>query len=121
MFNSLLFSQIKADSVILSDRENLENIKNYREKLSKNKLNLSYRVKFSGIFHRNEDKNPIVFTGKAEYKNDLFLNNIHFSENIKKEDEKTLYNFFNQIYNLAYTYYSFSQDKNSILNNFYCI
>jgi hypothetical protein len=121
IFNSFLFSQIKVDSVILSDKANLENLNNYREKLSKNKLDLSYHMKFSGIFHRNGDKNPMVFTGKAEYKNDLFLNNIHFSENIKKEEETTLYNFFNQIYNLAYTYYSFSQDKNSILNDFYCI
>ena len=121
IFNSFLFSQIKVDSVILSDKANLENLNNYREKLSKNKLDLSYHMKFNGIFHRNGDKNPMVFTGKAEYKNDLFLNNIHFSENIKKEDEKTLYNFFNQIYNLAYTYYSFSQDKNSILSDFYCI
>ena len=85
MFNSLLFSQIKVDSVILSDKANLENLNNYREKLSKNKLDLSYHMKFSGILHRNGDKNPMVFTGKAEYKNDFFLNNINFSENIKKE------------------------------------
>jgi hypothetical protein len=124
IFNSFLFSQIKEDAVVLSeldlDKASLENLNNYRKKLNKNKLNLSYHIKFSGVFHR-KDKDSITFTGTAKYKNDLFLNNIHFGENIKKEDKSTLHKFFNQIYNLAYTYYSFSQDKNSILNNFYCI
>lgn len=44
IFNSFLFSQIKVDSVILSDKANLENLNNYREKLSKNKLDLSYLI-----------------------------------------------------------------------------
>ena len=100
IFNSFLFSQIKEDAVVLSeldlDKASLENLNNYRKKLNKNKINLSYNIKFSGVFHR-KDKDSIAFTGKAKYKNDLFLNNIHFSENIKKEDKSTLYKFFNQI------------------------
>ena len=124
ILNSFLFSQIKEDVVVLSeldlDKASLENLNNYRKKLNKNKLKLSYHIKFSGVFHR-KDKDSIAFTGKAKYKNDLFLNNIHFNENIKKEDKSTLYKFFNQIYNLAYTYYSFSQNKNNILSDFYCL
>lgn len=124
IFNSFLFGQIKQDSVTLAeldlDKASLENLNNYRKKLNKNKINLSYHIKFSGVFHR-KDKDSITFTGTAKYKNDLFLNNIHFGENIKKEDKSTLHKFFNQIYNLAYTYYSFSQDKNNILSDFYCL
>ena len=49
IFNSFLFSQIKEDAMVLSeldlDKASLENLNNYRNKLNKNKLKLSYHEK----------------------------------------------------------------------------